>query len=207
VNLTGSLRLMRHSVRAGVKRFVFASSMSVYGSHTSKQRLTEDDPAAPDEVYGAAKRTVEVIGENLSKAVAIRFIALRIARVVGPGIRKISSPWRSQIVEASPNSEPIRISFSPYAMLSLVYVEDVARMLLILLEAAHVNHCVYDTPVEIWQAKQLKEVVENVRGVPVDLDGDAGHGGGPICDGSRFAQEFEFRAAALRDRLENLRSN
>ena len=201
VNLTGTLRLIRHAIRAGVTRFVFASSMSVYGSNTSQRALSEDDSAAPDEVYGAAKRAIEVVGENLSKSGAIQFIALRIARVVGPGIRKTSSPWRSQIFEASPKSEPIRIPFSPDAMLSLVYVEDVARMLLMLLEAAHVNHCIYNTPVEIWQAKQLKEVVENARGVPVQLDDDAGHLGGPICDGSRFAQEFEFRTPALRERL------
>lgn len=192
---------MRHFVRAGEKRFVFASSMSVYGSRNPKQPLSEDDPAAPDEVYGGAKRAIELIGENLSKTGTIQFIALRIARVVGPGIRKTSSPWRSQIFEARPNSQTIGIPFSPNAVLSLVHVEDVARMLILLLDAAHLRHCVYNTPVEVWHAKQLSEVVENIRGVPVELDSDAGHGGGPICDGSRFAEEFGFRAPAIRERL------
>lgn len=114
-NLTGSLRLIRHAVRAGVKRFVFASSMSVYGSQASKRPMAEDDPAAPDEVYGAAKRAIEVLGENLSNTGAIQFVALRIARVVGPGIRKTSSPWRSQIFEAVPN-EPIRIQIAGAVM-------------------------------------------------------------------------------------------
>src|SRR5437763_1919973 len=90
VNLTGSLRLIHHSIRTGVKRFVFASSMSVYGSSASERPLNEDDLTCPDDVYGTAKKTIEVIGENLSKAGAIEFIALRIARVVGPGIRKTS---------------------------------------------------------------------------------------------------------------------
>src|SRR5439155_10187004 len=124
---------------------------------TSERALSEDDSAAPDEVYGAAKRAIEVVGESLSKSRAIQFIALRIARVVGPGIRRTSSPWRSQIFEASPNSEPVRIPFSLDAMLSLVHVEDVARMLLVLFEAANVNQYIYNAPVEIWQAKQLKE--------------------------------------------------
>jgi hypothetical protein len=74
-------------------------------------------------------------------------------------------------------------------------------MLLTLIEAPDVRHCIYNTPVEIWEAKQLKETVESIRGVPVELDGDAGHGGGPICDGSQFAQEFKFSAPPLTERL------
>jgi nucleoside-diphosphate-sugar epimerase len=129
VNLSGSVELMRQSLAAGVQRFIFASSMSVYGSPHAQRPVTEDDAAAPDEAYGASKRAVELIGKSLSEKGAFEFVALRIARVVGPGIKKTSSPWRSQIFEAVPQSESIRVPFSPDAMLSLVHVEDVARML------------------------------------------------------------------------------
>ena len=199
VNLTGSLRLIAHSVRAGVKRFVFASSMSVYGSLVCERALNESDPASPDEVYGAAKRAIEVIGETISKMGAIEFISLRIARVNEPGIRKTSSPWRSQIFHAASHSAPVRLPFTPNALLSLVHVQDVARMLSILLEAK-VNHCIYNTPVEVWETRRLKELIENVRRIPVELD-TAGSGGGPRCDGSRFEQEFGFHIVPLRDHL------
>jgi UDP-glucose 4-epimerase len=53
VNLSGSCELMRQAVAARVKRVIFASSMGVYGSLPSAQALTENDPAAPDEPYGA----------------------------------------------------------------------------------------------------------------------------------------------------------
>ena len=201
VNITGSLRLIQHSLRARVKRFVFASSMSVYGSEPSQQALNENDYAAPDEVYGAAKRAIELVGENLSTTGVIQFIALRIARVVGLGIRKTSSPWRSQIFEQHPHSQRIRLPFSPDAILSLVHVEDVARMLVLLSEATDVSHSIYNSPVEVWDAKRLKDMIENVRGLAVVLDGEEGASGGSICDGSRFTQEFSFRAPPLRDRL------
>jgi nucleoside-diphosphate-sugar epimerase len=175
--------------------------MSVYGSFRRERALNEDDPAAPDEPYGAAKRAVELIGENLSKNGAIHFVALRIARVVGPGIRKSSSPWRSHILEARVNSNSIRLPFSPDALLSLVHVEDVARMLGLLLEAAHVKHSVYNTPVEIWEARQLKEALGKIREIPVELDCKSGDLGGPMCDGSRFSEEFNFRRPSLCDRL------
>jgi nucleoside-diphosphate-sugar epimerase len=50
VNLGGSCELMRQSAAAHVKRFIFASSMSVYGSSPTCQPVTEDDPPAPDEI-------------------------------------------------------------------------------------------------------------------------------------------------------------
>src|SRR5207245_10947840 len=117
--------------------------------------VTEDDPAGPDELYGASKRAVELIGESLSEKGAFEFVALRIARVVGPGIKKTSSPWRSQIFEAVQQSESIRIPFSPDAMLSLVHVEDVARMLFTLVTSTAVNRFVYNTPADIWEEKEL----------------------------------------------------
>ena len=200
VNLVGSLELMRQSAAAGVKRFIFASSMSVYGSIYAGRTVNEDDAPAPDEVYGASKRVVELIGETLAKKKTFEFVALRIARVIGPGIRKTSSPWRSQLFEDLPPSESICIPFSSDARLSLVHVEDVARMLVTLAEASKVNWSVYNTPAEIWEVKQLKELVEKLRGIRVEL-GLEGAAGGPICDGGRFAQEFRFQLRELSDRL------
>jgi nucleoside-diphosphate-sugar epimerase len=200
VNLSGSLELMRQSLASGVKRFIFASSMSVYGSLYGQRSVTENDAAQPDEVYGASKRAVELIGETLLKKERFEFVALRIARVVGPGIKNTSSPWRSQLFEELPQSESVHIPFSPDAMLSLVHVEDVARMLFTLTEATKMDSFVYNTPAEIWEVKQLKELVEKLRGVRVEL-GPEGAGGGPMCDGSRFEREFRFQLRELPGRL------
>jgi nucleoside-diphosphate-sugar epimerase len=198
--LNGCFELLRQAVNAKVKRFVFASSMSVYGSSFSARALTEEDLAAPDEPYGASKRVVELVGETLASRKAIEFVSLRIARVVGPGIKKTSSPWRSQIFERPSGRDPIQIPFAPDATLSLVHVEDVARMLITLSEPCRVRHSVYNTPVEMWEASHLKEVLEKVRGVRVEL-GQDGAQGGPSCDGSRFAEEFSFQLRGLRERL------
>jgi len=194
VNLGGSFAIMRQAADARVNRFVFASSMSVYGSRGTPRPLKEDDSAVPDEPYGASKRAVELIGETLSDRTALQFVALRIARVVGPGIRKTASPWRSQIFE--PPRPAIHIPFSPEATLSLVHVEDVARMLVALADVASTSCVLYNTPAEVWKARQLKHVVEELRSIPVEL-GEAQ--GGPICDGNRFAREFRYRPRRLRD--------
>jgi nucleoside-diphosphate-sugar epimerase len=201
VNLTGCFELMRQAVHSQVKRFVFASSISVYGlSVTPNHPLTEHDPAIPDEPYGASKRVVELVGDTLASGGEIEFVSLRIARVIGLGIKKTSSPWRSQIFGLSSGSDSIHIPFAPEAVLSLVHVDDVARMLVILAETPQVASSVYNTPVELWEARWLKEVIEKVRHNRVEL-GQDGVRGGPICDGSRFAREFGVQLRGLRERL------
>jgi len=144
VNVTGSVELLRQAAKAGTKRFAFASSMSVYGSSASTHPLTENDPAAPDEPYGASKRAFEAVGEAFANGNAIEFVALRIARVVGPGIKKTSSPWRSEIFEPLPVQRAISIPFAAEAVLSLVHVEDVARMLVLLAVAPEVRSSIYN---------------------------------------------------------------
>jgi len=202
VNLTGCFELLRQAVSSHVKRFVFASSRSVYGSSVSGRPLTEMDQAIPDEPYGAAKRVVELIGEALAAAQTIEFVSLRVAIVIGPGIKKTSSPWRSQIFQPSSKQERINIPFAPEAVLPLVHVEDVARMLVALDETSKPRSSVYNTPVENWEARSLKELIESTSGVHVDLSPHGPHGG-PLCDGSRFSREFAFQLRGLRKRLLN----
>jgi nucleoside-diphosphate-sugar epimerase len=200
VNLSGSIELMRQAMNSGVRRFIFASSMSVYGSSPSTHPLTENDPAAPDEPYGAAKRVVELIGETLTTARTMEFVSLRIARVVGPGIKKTASPWRSRIFESLPGDASIQIPFAPEAMLSLVHVEDVARMLVVLADRTEVRSSVYNTPAELWQAKDLKRLIEERVDTRVELSEDRVPAG-PTCDGGRFTREFGFELHGLRERL------
>jgi hypothetical protein len=73
-------------------------------------------------------------------------------------------------------------------------------MLITLADKPEVRSSIYNTPVELWEARLLKEVVEEVRGVRVELGQDADLGG-PICDGGRFAREFGVQLRGLRERL------
>lgn len=199
VNVTASCRLLREAVEQGVKRFVFASSMSVYGSTPRAQPVREEDPLAPDDPYAACKCAVEAAGEALRKKGDIEFVALRIARVVGRGARNTSSPWRSQIFEPARAGEPIPIPFAPETRLSLVHVREVARMLAALLEPVKLQHAVYNAPAETWEAKRLQAMVEKMTGARLLLGGNAS--AGPACDGSRFAREFAFRLRGLTEYL------
>ena len=205
VNLNCSFELMHQALNSDVRRFMFASSMSVYGSSPSPRPLTEEDPATPDEPYGASKRVVELIGETLAVGRAMEFVSLRIARVIGPGIKKTASPWRSQIFEPPPGDASIQIPFAPDTVLSLEHVEDVARMLFVLADTTELRSSVYNTPAELWQARDLKQLIEENVDTRVDLGHESS--AGPICDGGRFVGEFAFELQGLRERLSRRKAN
>jgi UDP-glucuronate 4-epimerase len=84
VNVDGTLRLLEDCRHAGVKKFVFASSSSVYGNTSEAPFREEQAPLEPISPYGATK----LIGEGYLHAYAhlhgIRSTALRFFTVYGP---------------------------------------------------------------------------------------------------------------------------
>jgi UDP-glucose 4-epimerase len=66
-NIVGTLTLLAACQRAGVRRFVFSSSATVYGN-PQKLPITEDAPLSAVNPYGATKLMVERILEDLCQA-------------------------------------------------------------------------------------------------------------------------------------------
>src|SRR5579864_1118484 len=85
VNVLGSLNLLEAAHKFGIKRFVFGSSLSVYGSWPADHAVSEEDRAAPEDLYGAAKLYVEQLGSAYASSHGLEFVSLRIGRVVGAG--------------------------------------------------------------------------------------------------------------------------
>jgi len=68
VNINGTALLLDHARRHGLHRFVFCSSISVYGN-VGKAVITEDTALRPTSVYAASKGA----GEQLVQAFAAEF--------------------------------------------------------------------------------------------------------------------------------------
>jgi len=71
-------------------------------------------------------------------------------------------------------------------------------MLILMAEAAELHRRIYNSPVEVWETHRLAELVERVSKARVQM-GEAG--GGPIPDGTLFAQDFGFRLSGLAEYL------
>ncbi|MFK0087794.1 UDP-glucose 4-epimerase family protein [Pseudomonas sp. NPDC090755] len=88
VNVDGTLALARQAAAAGVKRFVFISSIKVNGEGTDLGRpYTADDVPAPADPYGISKMEAEKGLQQLAKDCAMEVVILRPVLVYGPGVK------------------------------------------------------------------------------------------------------------------------
>ncbi len=55
VNVEGTKCLAKAAAAGGVRRFIFLSSISVYGESTSERPFTETDAPSPTNPYGIPK--------------------------------------------------------------------------------------------------------------------------------------------------------
>jgi len=84
VNCRGTLNLLEAAREAGVSKFVFGSSSSVYGSNR-KVPFSEDDPVGqPISPYGATKRSGELFCYTYHNLYGISMVCLRFFTVYGP---------------------------------------------------------------------------------------------------------------------------
>jgi nucleoside-diphosphate-sugar epimerase len=204
INARASVASLERSIAAGVRRFVFGSSTSVYGAAGTVTPVDESVPAAPIDVYGASKRLVEIVGESMNAKGEIEFVSLRIATVIGPGARHTSSPWRSEIFEKLGQSagQSISLPYSAEDPLTVVHVDDVAQMLLALATADGLGASCYNTPAELCTARDIKTAVEGADpNLEVNLTGRK-RPLAPLSDGQRFAFEFCFEIAPMAKRMQ-----
>ena len=83
-NLVGTLNLLDACVQLKVKRFVFASSCSVYGD--CEDKLHEEMPLEPLSPYAASKVAVEAYLSAYNECYGINTVALRYSNVYGDGM-------------------------------------------------------------------------------------------------------------------------
>jgi nucleoside-diphosphate-sugar epimerase len=87
VNTAGTLRLAQQADEAGVKRFVYLSSIKVNGESTTTRPFSEDDPAAPEDPYAQSKWEAEQQLLALAAHTGLEVSIVRPPLVYGPGVR------------------------------------------------------------------------------------------------------------------------
>lgn len=84
-NTLSTLKLLQYCVQTGCKKFVYASTMSVYGEYNGKEQFNENDETKPKSFYAVGKLASEKYMEIFSKQFGINFVSLRYFNVYGPG--------------------------------------------------------------------------------------------------------------------------
>jgi len=88
VNVEGTLNLAKQAAEAGVKRFIFISSIKVNGESTSaEQPFTPDDRVATGDPYGLSKWEAEQGLFELAKETNMEVVVVRPPLIYGIGVK------------------------------------------------------------------------------------------------------------------------
>lgn len=85
VNVAGTLNLARQCAAAGVRRFVFVSSVKVNGEERAAP-YTEADTPAPEDAYALSKWEAEQGLRQIAAETGLEVVILRPPLVYGPGV-------------------------------------------------------------------------------------------------------------------------
>lgn len=120
-NTEGTHRLAEQAAAAGVRRFVFLSSIKVNGEATPAQPFTEADDPAPQDPYGVSKWEAEQALFAVASASGLEPVVLRPPLVYGPGVK---GNFRS-LLDAIGKGWPLPLGCAKNRR-SLVYVGNLA---------------------------------------------------------------------------------
>ena len=87
VNTHGTLNLAKQAAAAGVKRFIFISSIKVNGEATLGYPFTAFDEHKPEDFYGISKSEAEVGLRAIAEESGMEVVIIRTPLVYGPGVK------------------------------------------------------------------------------------------------------------------------
>jgi UDP-glucose 4-epimerase len=163
VNAIGTLAMFEAAIRHRLRRVVYASSTAVYGeAPLTEATLDEDTAPRPFTLYGITKLLGERMMAHFRAAHGLDAVAARFASVFGPwerdtGLRATLSP-PYQLARLALRGGEARVH--ALGQRDWVHGADVARAVLLLLDAAAPRHAVYDVNVgETWHLRLMAEAL------------------------------------------------
>ncbi len=187
VNLEGTLQLARAAKEAGIERFLFASSCSLYGAAGS-QAVAEDADMMPVTPYGETKVLAE---RDLSSLADDSFSPtyLRNATAYGASPRLRLDIVVNNLAAIAMTAGEVRLQSDGSPWRPLVHIEDISRAFLAMLQAP--RELVHDQAFNIGRAQdnvQVRDIAEMVRDAVPGSELSFAEGAGP--DARNYRVDF-----------------
>jgi UDP-glucose 4-epimerase len=203
-NTVSTLNLCDYALHARVGRFIYASSMSVYGS-VADAPVREDTPLFPLSCYGVGKAAAEGYLRVFSSR--LPYVALRMFNVYGPGqdMANLRQGMVSIYLAQALASRRIVVKGSPNRYRDFVFIDDVVeawcRSLVI---SGPLNQAVnVGTGVRTEVGDLLSAIQRLVPGTVIEFaDGTLGDQFGIYADTKKMAESLGItRMVSLADGL------
>ncbi len=134
INHEGSVRIARAAKQAGVRRFVYASSCSVYGAGSGGEYVDEASPTRPQTAYAQCKVNVERdVRPMADDGFCVTF--LRNATAYGPSPRMRFDIVLNDLCALAWTKKKIAMVSDGSPWRPIVHVEDIVRAVACALEA------------------------------------------------------------------------
>ena len=124
-NLVGFFNIIENCKNQGIKKFIYASSSSVYGENKKKYFSEIDRSDKPIQLYAATKKSNELIAHAYSSLYKIKTIGLRFFTVYGPWGRPDMSLF--DFVKDILNKKKINIYNHGKHSRDFTYIDDIVQ--------------------------------------------------------------------------------
>jgi len=194
INHQGSVNIARLAKAAGVKRFVYASSCSVYGLGTGSDFLTETSPIRPQTAYAKCKALVEQdVMPMGSQDFAVTFLRNATAFGASPRMRfdvvindLCALAWTTKRIVMTSDGSPWR---------PVVHVEDICKAIVCTLDAptSVINRQIFNVGQnsDNYRVREIAEIIASVfKGCEVQV-------GKPSSDNRSYRVSFDKISSSL----------
>ncbi len=160
VNCLGAQNAFEVARRLGMKRVVWASSLSVYGPQSAygQKLLPNDAPHYPRDLYGICKSFAERLATIYSDQYGLNIVGIRFTQGYGVGRTRGGGLWTVDLTQNSVTGKPVTVPNGDDTH-NWILVEDEADVVFAALKHPSIKSGSYNMSGEVASKKQVVEQI------------------------------------------------